>query len=64
LDSILICLGVRFSLTTKRTTEEGQEMMDVLYVIGSLAFFALMLAYVRACESLGHDAEHGEDRTP
>jgi hypothetical protein len=26
---------------------------DVLYVLGTLAFFALMLAYVRACEVLG-----------
>jgi len=39
-------------------------MLDVLYVIGTVAFFALMLAYVRACEGLGRDAEHHEDRTP
>jgi hypothetical protein len=39
-------------------------MMDVLYVIGTVAFFALMLAYAWACEGLGHDAEHGEERTP
>jgi hypothetical protein len=39
-------------------------MMDVLYVIGSVAFFALMLVYVRACERLGHDADHSEDRAP
>jgi hypothetical protein len=38
-------------------------MLDVLYVIGTVAFFGLMLAYIRACEGLGHDAEHGEDRT-
>jgi len=38
-------------------------MMDVLYVIGTVAFFVLMLAYVRACEGLGHDAEHREERT-
>ena len=39
-------------------------MLDVLYVLGTIAFFALMLAYVRACEGLGHDADHPEDRTP
>jgi hypothetical protein len=39
-------------------------MMDVLYVVGSMAFFALMLAYVRACETLGQDTDRAEDRTP
>lgn len=37
-------------------------MLDLLYVIGTVAFFGLMLAYIRACESLGHDADHGKDR--
>lgn len=34
-------------------------MLDVLYVLGTIAFFALMVVYVRACESLGtrHDAD-------
>ncbi len=34
-------------------------MLDLLYVAGTIAFFALMIAYVRACESLGarHDAD-------
>jgi hypothetical protein len=27
--------------------------MDLAYVLGTLAFFALMLAYVRGCERLG-----------
>jgi hypothetical protein len=39
-------------------------MMDVLYVAGSIGFFALMLAYVHACEALGHDTDRAEDRTP
>ena len=39
-------------------------MMDVAYVIGTVAFFALMLAYVRACEALGRDTEGREDRAP
>lgn len=36
-------------------------MWDALYIAGSLAFFALMLAYVRGCARLGggdtHDTE-------
>ena len=28
-------------------------MIDLAYLLGTLAFFALMLAYVRACEVLG-----------
>ena len=39
-------------------------MRDLLYIISTVAFFALMLAYVRACEALGHDPEHGEERAP
>jgi hypothetical protein len=30
-------------------------MMDVAYVLATLAFFAAMLAYVRGCETLGRD---------
>jgi hypothetical protein len=45
-------------------TVEEPAMMDVLYVVGTVAFFALMLVYVRACEGLGRDTEHGEDRAP
>jgi hypothetical protein len=29
------------------------EMIDLLYLVGTVAFFALMLAYTRACERLG-----------
>ena len=28
-------------------------MLDLIYVLGTLAFFALMLAYVAGCERLG-----------
>ncbi len=28
-------------------------MLDVMYLVGTLVFFALMLGYVRACEALG-----------
>ena len=37
-------------------------MLDMLYVIGTVAFFGLMLAYVRGCEGLGHETEPDEDR--
>jgi hypothetical protein len=38
-------------------------MYDVLYVVGSIAFFALMLGYVRGCAQLGRD-DQPEDLTP
>ena len=31
-------------------------MFDLLYVTGSIAFFALMLAYIAGCASLGDEA--------
>ena len=39
-------------------------MGDLLYLLGTVAFFAVMLAYVRACEALGKDTDRAEDRTP
>jgi hypothetical protein len=30
---------------------------DVIYVVGTIGFFALMLLYVRACEALGRREE-------
>jgi hypothetical protein len=48
--------GVVFSV-------EGRTMLDLLYVLGTVGFFALMIAYVRACEALGRDSEHVEERT-
>jgi hypothetical protein len=38
-------------------------MWDVVYIAGTLAFFALMLAYVAACARLGRssDAEGAAD---
>jgi hypothetical protein len=32
-------------------------MRDLLYVAGTIAFFALMLAYVAGCERLGHASD-------
>ena len=37
-------------------------MMDVVYVVITVAFFALMIAYIRACESLGGGAAGKEQR--
>lgn len=39
----------------------GEPMHDVLYITLTIAFFALMLAYVRACELLGSVPDDGED---
>ena len=38
-------------------------MIDLLYVLGTVAFFAAMLAYIRACHALDKD-ETKEERTP
>jgi len=32
-------------------------MIDVIYVVASVLFFALMLLYVYACDRLGRSAE-------
>ncbi len=32
-------------------------MLDVAYVVAGIAFFALMLAYVHACDRLGQRAD-------
>jgi hypothetical protein len=34
-------------------------MIDILYVLGTLAFFALMLAYVAGCARLGQATDDG-----
>jgi len=36
------------------------RMTDLLYVLGTIGFFAAMLAYVRGCEALGHRVEAEE----
>ena len=41
---------------------ENDSMIDVLYILVTVAFFALMLAYVRGCERLGQDASGEEER--
>jgi hypothetical protein len=37
-------------------------MLDVVYILVTLAFFALMLAYVKGCERLGHEPGGEEER--
>jgi len=39
-------------------------MLDVIYIFGTVAFFALMLLYVRACERLGRDTTDRPDDAP
>jgi hypothetical protein len=34
-------------------------MIDLAYLLGTLAFFAAMLAYVRACAAIGRGSESG-----
>jgi hypothetical protein len=36
-------------------------MLDIVYIVVTIVFFGLMLAYVRGCERLGRDAA-GEER--
>ena len=38
-------------------------MIDVLYLILTFGFFALMLWYIRGCEALGRDSDRVEERT-
>jgi hypothetical protein len=38
-------------------------MYDLLYVLGTFAFFALMLAYVAGCARLGQATEESSDTT-
>jgi hypothetical protein len=37
-------------------------VLDLIYVLGTILFFWAMIAYVRACEALGHDSESAEER--
>ncbi len=37
-------------------------MIDVAYILVTVAFFGLMLAYVRGCEHLGREPRRDEER--
>jgi hypothetical protein len=38
-------------------------MLDLAYVLGTIAFFAVMIAFVRACRVLGQDSDGKEQPT-
>jgi hypothetical protein len=37
-------------------------MNDLIYVVGTIVFFGLMIAYVRGCDRLGHGASADGNR--
>jgi len=37
-------------------------MLDLVYIVVTLAFFGLMIAYVSGCERLGRDGTGEQDR--
>jgi hypothetical protein len=37
-------------------------MLDIIYVLGSVAFFVLMLGYVAGCERLGRSSDAAIDK--
>ena len=39
-------------------------MLDLLYVLATIAFFWAMVVYVRGCEALGDESDHVEERAP
>jgi hypothetical protein len=39
-------------------------MIDIVYIVVTVAFFAVMLLYVRACERLGRVATDEAEKTP
>jgi hypothetical protein len=41
---------------------EGPEVLDVVYILLTLVFFGLMIAYVYGCEALGHDVTSEESQ--
>jgi hypothetical protein len=38
-------------------------MLDIVYIAVTLAFFGLMIAYVRGCERLGREATGEQERS-
>ena len=39
-------------------------MLDFIYIVATLAFFAIMLLYVRVCERLGRSTADQKENTP
>ena len=50
----------------RSTALEGSHapMIDLIYIVVTIAFFALMLAYVRGCERLGRDSTDTTEKAP
>jgi hypothetical protein len=42
----------------------GALVLDLVYILATIAFFALMLGYVRACERLGRNSSDTPDEKP
>jgi hypothetical protein len=38
-------------------------VLDIVYIVLTLVFFGLMLAYVRGCERLGREVTREEERS-
>jgi hypothetical protein len=48
---------------SKRSLSDVEvTMLDIVYVIGTVAFFALMLAYAAGCAKLGSAASQEEQQ--
>ncbi len=41
----------------EKRKEKGNALLDAVYIIGTVAFFSLMIAYGRACNALGHEED-------
>ena len=41
----------------RRRTMEARLVIDLIYILTTLSFFALMIAYVAACDRLGRSAD-------
>jgi hypothetical protein len=39
-------------------------MIDLIYIVATIGFFALMLAYVRGCERLGRQTTDTTEKAP
>lgn len=46
-----------------RIFSEESVMLDVIYVVLSVLFFGVMIAYVRGCEALGRDVTSEESQS-
>ena len=48
------------AFTRQRVTGRIEPMKDIIYIATSIAFFGVMLGYVKACRLLGARAEQQE----